>query len=227
MIGWRGKIGLLVPSGNTVIEPEFQAMVPQGVAVYAARMRQTELTKEALISIAEEAKTEIKKLADAGCDLVIYGLTAGTMMFGTDYDKILKKQLFSAGGIDVITVASAVVEELKFLGMEKICMITPYTQEVNEREKKFLKDCGITVTADICMGLNQLKSISNQNPKSLYRLVCEVYKQEVDGIFISCTNLPSLEILDFLTQDFGKPTISSNSATCDVALRRLGISHKS
>lgn len=227
MIGWRGKIGLLVPSGNTVIEPEFQAMVPLGVAVYATRIRQTELTKEALISIAEEAKREIKKLADAGCDLVIYGLTAGTMMFGTDYDKILKKQLCSAGGIDVITVASAVVEELKFLGMEKICMVTPYMQEVNEREKKFLKDCGITVTADICMGLNQLKSISNQNPKSLYRLVCEVYKQEVDGIFISCTNLPSLEILDFLTQDFGKPTISSNSATCAVALRRLGISHKS
>src|SRR5665648_91229 len=110
MIGWRGKIGLLVPSGNTVIEPEFQAMVPLGVAVYATRIRQTELTKEALISIAEEAKREIKKLADAGCDLVIYGLTAGTMMFGTDYDKILKKQLFSAGGIDVITVASAVVE---------------------------------------------------------------------------------------------------------------------
>lgn len=229
MIGWRGRIGLLVPSGNTVIEPEFQSMVPEGVAVYATRLSQIELTKEALLSIAEESKKEIKKLVDARCDLIIYGLTAGSIMFGIDYDIKLKNQLSTTAGINVTTVASGVVEELKFLGVKKICMITPYINEVNEREKEFLRDCGINVIADIGMGLSRLEIISAQDPMKIYRLAHNLYKQhkqEVEAIFISCTNLPSLEILNYLTNDLCIPVISSNSATCNMALRSLGISYK-
>ncbi|MEM2339635.1 MAG: hypothetical protein QXW83_05495, partial [Nitrososphaerales archaeon] len=124
-------------------------------------------------------------------------------------------------GIKTITTAFAVNEALKELSIKSVAVATPYINELNEREKLFLEECGFKVVK--IKGLNILKNteIGKQPSWVSYKLAKDVYTPEADGIFISCTNFRTFDILEKLEIDLNKPVVSSNSASLWLALKEL------
>jgi len=210
-----------VPSSNTTMESEFHRMCPEGVSVHVARMRLREVTPEALVKMAEDALLAAEMLSTADVNVIIYGCTTGALVKGMEWEKGLAEKIEARTGIRTITTAGAVVEAMKVLGLEKVCVATPYIRELNELEKKFLEEHGITVLAIKGLGIRENTEIGSLPPWTSYRLAREVLRPEADGIFISCTNFRTIEIIDPLERELGKPVITSNQASMWAALRLI------
>jgi len=102
-------------------------------------------------------------------------------------------------------------------------MCTPYPNNVNDIEKKFLEDNGFKVVK--CEGLDLVDNniLAHLPPSVLYRLAKAVDTPESDGVFISCTGLDALDVIEVLEQDLGKPVITSNQAAYWMCFKMAGI----
>ncbi len=224
MYGWRARIGLLIPSSNTTMEPEFYKMASEGVSVHTARMKLKEVTAKALVEMEEYAENAANLLRDAKVDVIVYGCTTGSLVKGVGYDLKLSAKLEEACGRPVVTAATAVVDALKKLKAKKVCVATPYIDELNEKEKAFLEGSGFQVLKIRGLGLRDNTEIGKLPPTTAYRLAKEVFTPDADCIFISCTNFRTIEIIQTLEEDLGKPVVTSNQASMWAALKKLGIS---
>jgi len=212
------RIGLLVPSSNTTMEPDFYAMAPRGVTIHTARMKLSQVTPEALIRMAEDSEGAANLLADAGVDIIVYGCTTGSLVGGVQWEEDLVRRIEKGTGIPAVSTSSAVVDALRALGMKRIGVATPYSEELNNLEKKFLEELGFHVTAMKGLGLLDNLEIGRVGKETLEELVESVIG-EADGLFVSCTNLPAVGLIDGFEKRYGKPVVTSNQASMWAALR--------
>jgi maleate isomerase len=216
------RIGLLVPSSNTTMEPDFYKMAPRGVTVHTARMRLTEVTPDALIRMAGDAERAAGLLADAGVEIIVFGCTTGSLVGGVKYEESLVRRIEEETGIPAISTSTAVVEALRSLGAKRLGVATPYSEELNSLEKSFLEDLGFQVT-----GIRGLSLLDNLDIGRVGRVTLEDITREVadeaDAVFISCTNLPVLDLIEDFEKEFNRPLTTSNQASMWAALRsRVG-----
>ncbi len=226
MYGWRARIGLIIPSSNTTMEPEFWKMAPEGVSIHTSRVRLVEVTPEALKLMAAEAARAAEELATAEVDVVVYGCTSGSLLDGIEWEERLRREIRERAGVEAITTAQAVVEALKALGVRRVAVATPYVDEINAKEKAFLERSGFTVVRIKGLGIVRNTDIGRQPPWVAYRLAKEVAREagpSVDGVFISCTNFRTIEVIEPLEAELQLPVVSSNTASMRLALRTLGI----
>jgi maleate isomerase len=234
MYGWKARIGLILPSRNTTMEPEFQRIVPEGVSVHATRVNVEQVSPQALARMEKALAGAARLLVAVNPDIIIFGCTSGSLIKGPGYDRRLSDKITRITGVQALTTSTAVVEALKILKIRKAAVATPYTEEVNRKEKEFLEGYGIQVVRIKGMGCskparsyplaaNPVSLMGLWDPSLAYKLALDVHTPQAEGIFISCTNLRTLEIIDPLEKNSGKPVVTSNQASMAIALRRLGI----
>ena len=212
------RIGLLVPSSNTTMEPDFYAMAPRGVTIHTARMRLSKVTPEALIRMADDTERAAGLLADAGVDVIVYGCTTGSLLGGVEWEEGLVRRIEEETGIPAVSTSSAVVNALRSLGAKRIGVATPYSEELNGLEKRFLEDLGFQVTGIRGLGLLDNLDIGRVGKGTLEDITREV-SDEADAVFISCTNLPVLGLIEEFEKEFSRPVVNSNQASMWAALR--------
>jgi maleate isomerase len=230
MNGWRGRIGLLVPSTNFTVEVEFFRAVPEGVSVHTARCVLREVEREdekvqAVIDMGKDVIKAAKEVADIKPKVIAWACTAGSFIKGVGYDQELVRGVEKETGIKTLTTSTAVVSALKELNLKRIAVTTPYIREINEKEKIFLEQSISGLKVIEIRGLGILKAFDKGNlePKSAYIAAREVDSPEADGVFISCTAWRTFEIIEALESDLKKPVITSNQATLWASLKVLGI----
>jgi maleate isomerase len=187
MYGWRARIGLIVPSSNTTMEPEMWRLVPSGVSIHTTRVRLEKVTVEELLAMEKEASYAARLLATADVDLIVYGCTTGSLVGGPGYDEKIAKSLEEASGKPAIATATAVIEALKFLGAKRVALATPYIDEVNEKEARFLEHHGFEVVDLKAFRIERNTDIGRTPPERVYRLVRSLDTSRADAVFISCT----------------------------------------
>jgi maleate isomerase len=226
MYGWRLRIGLIIPSSNTTMEPEFYQHLPQGVSLHTARMPIINATPEELLKMAEELEGCVELLRTARVDVVVFGCTSGSFLMGKGYDRELEARIEKVAEVPAVTTSHAVLEALKDKEVQRLAIATPYIDEINDMEVKFFSDYGFPV--EIIRGLNiaDTLQIGRCDPSDAYKLGLEVVREKpnVDGLFISCTNFRTFEIIEPLSRDIGKPVVSSNQTSLWMALKTGGIS---
>jgi len=229
MYGERARIGLIVPSSNTVCEPEMALLAPEGVAAYATRIL-FEPTLEGLKGIKDHVERAAAELSSEGvCSLIAFCCTVGSMIGGARYDEELIQMMEETSGTPALTTTTAVKAALKALDVQRIAIATPYTRQINELERNFMESMGYEVT-DISGYHDTVQPDALRNdmigrlpPEAAYTLGREVNGLRNQAIFISCTNFRAIEIIDRLEQETGKPVITSNQATMWHSLRSQGI----
>jgi len=212
------RIGLLVPSSNTTMEPDFYAMAPRGVTIHTARMRLSQVTPEALILMAEDTERAAGLLADAGVDVIVYGCTTGSLVGGVEWEEGLVGRIEEETGKPAVSTSSAVVEALRSLGVKRVGVATPYSEKLNGLEKSFLEDLGFHVTGIRGLGLLDNLDIGRVGRGTLVDITREV-ADEAEAVFISCTNLPVLGLIEEFEKEFNRPVVTSNQASMWAALR--------
>lgn len=229
MYGSRARIGLIVPSSNTVCEQEVAALCPEGVAAYAARIL-FEPTLDGLRAMKNHVERASLELSSEGISRIIaFCCTVGSLLGGYEGEKEILHLIEKTAGVPAITTAAAVSAAFDVLGARRIAVATPYTSEINRNEKETLELRGLHVTAirgcHESIASHELENdmIGRLLPQTAYEMGLKVNGEDNQAIFISCTNFRAIEIIERLEKTTGKPVISSNQATLWYALRKLGI----
>jgi maleate isomerase len=121
-------------------------------------------------------------------------------------------------GIPAVSTSSAVVDALRSLGAKRIGVATPYSEELNGMEKRFLEGLGFQVTGMRGLGLLDNLDIGWVGRGTLETITREV-AGEADAVFISCTNLPAVGLIEEFEEEFNRPVVTSNQASMWAALR--------
>jgi arylmalonate decarboxylase len=223
--GWRGQIGLICPSTNTSIEPEFRLMAPDGIGLHTARAFQDgPQAPELYRQIAGNVALASRDLGSAKVDVIAFGCTSCTYFVPPEE---IRATMTAHSGAPAVLTADSVTAALRTVGAKRIALATPRTDFVNRRETDWLAEQGFEVVAVEGLQLGataeERASIGSVAPDEAFRLGLRVDRPESDAVFISCTNLPSLTIVDRLEREIGKPVITSNQATFWQCLRVIGI----
>ena len=217
------RIGLLVPSSNTTMEPEFYEMVHKGITIHTARMNLIDVTQEGLFRMADDASRASRLLASADVHVIIYGCTSGSLIGGVKWEEALVRGISNETGIKALSTSKAVIEALEIIGGKKIGVATPYTKELNSLEKTFLEEHGFEVTSIRGLGLVNNLEIGVVKEETVKKMAYAV-SDGSDTIFISCTNLPTIGLIDELEESLKKPVVTSNQASLWAAMKKLDLS---
>lgn len=227
MYGWRAVIGVIDLATSTTILHEYYRVVPAGVVPITARLVLPggEATEAALAAMTESPALEAaaEQLAWARPRVITFACTTGSLVKGPGWDKVLRDRIEARTGIAATTTSTAVLAAFEALGVRRLGIATPYIDELNRREREFFEALGYEVRAIRGLGIRDDREIGAQSPETAYRLAREVDGPEVDGLFVSCTNFPTLPVIAALEADTGKPVVTSNQATVWDSLRRAGV----
>lgn len=227
MYGWRGRIGLLVPSINTTMETEFWRIAPEGVSVHVARIAGGRHgTPEELRSMEEASKHAASEVAMVEPDVVVYGCTSGSFFEGPAWNQRICDQLTAISKAPTVTTAGAMVGCLAAGGHKKVDVVTPYVELTNERLKQFLKVQGIETVKLGTFDMLDMFDHAKIQPEEIYRKVLDITTPASEAVFVACTQLRALEVLDMLERDLGKPVYSAVQASAWQAYEALGIDPK-
>lgn len=221
--GWRGKIGLIFPAPGAAPEQEFHKYQPEGVATYTQRVLFEKVTPEGLAALGDRVVEASKLLATANPDIIVFACTTGSLIKGFGYDKEIIDRIEQAAGCKALTTTTAVIEALKILGAKKIVVSTPYSEDINRIEKKFLEDSGFEVLNIKGLGYEDPLMMPRTTIDQMYHLNMEVLNQDADTLFVSCTGLGIIEAVPLYEQDTGLTVVTSNQASLWAALRALKI----
>jgi maleate cis-trans isomerase len=227
MYGWRGRIVLLVPSINTTMETEFWRIAPEGVSVHTARISGgREGTPEELRNMEEASKHAARDVGMVEPDVIVYGCTSGSFFEGPQWNKRISEQLSAIARAPTVTTAGAMAACLMAGGHKKVDVVTPYVQVTNERLKQFLKAHGIEVAKLGTFDMLDMFDHAKIQPEEIYRKVKEITTPEAEAVFVACTQLRALEVVDLLERDLGKPVYSAVQASAWQAFEAMGVDPK-
>ncbi len=127
MYGWKARVGLIIPSLNTTIEPEFNTMKPDGVSIHATRLLYVPASSVlGLKQMAEGVEEAARLLATAGVNIIAYGCTTGSLVKGIGGDEELVARIEKTTGIPATTTATAVIRAFRELVISRVAVASPY-----------------------------------------------------------------------------------------------------
>lgn len=218
---WQQKIGLIVPSWNTVMEYETQRLTTLGglgASVHSMRIPHTADTEERLMGLSTQAPEAAKLLAHAKVNVIGYGCTASGFLHTPAQDKALATRITGETSIPCATSSRAIVDGLRALGAKKLSLASPYAPWLNQRLEHYLTADGFEVLAMQGLSTEAHSTITRER---ILALVEEVVRPDTDAIFISCSNFRTLDIIDAVEQKYAKPVVTSNASMMWAMLRLM------
>ncbi|WP_294622109.1 arylmalonate decarboxylase [uncultured Roseovarius sp.] len=219
----RAKIGFVLIPNEQTIEPEMTRLMPQGVGAYFSRVvMPREISTESLGQVRGSlAETAARILPDDGLDVVAYACTSGTVALGED---VTHAELSRAvPGAKATSLAGAVRKALAAMGVKRLVLGSPYIEELNANVVRFLEKAGFEVLAAHGMGLQYDTEMTRVAPDYIADYARAIDRADADAVLLSCGALRSIEVVDQIEQELGKPVICSNQALLWDCLRLAGV----
>jgi maleate cis-trans isomerase len=227
MMGWRARIGFLVPPGNPTVEPEMTALAPPRVSVHFTRLSasgaagthagQQERNRSQIASLDEATRL----LAMVSPRVIVLAHTATSYTLGREAEAELVRRQEIASGTRFVTAFGSVLEALTALNVRRIAYATPYDADLTEQGRAHLALHGLDVVA--VARLEGVRSIYEETAERAYAVGKQADRPEAEAVFVSGTGMPTLTMLQVLENDLGKPVISAASAMMWNALRIAGV----
>lgn len=177
---------------------------------------------ESVVEMNKSEHVPIMALADCRPEVIMYGCTASTLIKGRQYDLELMDRFSRATGIAFYTATEAILRALEKLGIGKLCLSSPYTQEIEEQEIAFFTECGLTVAGTSSLNIKDLHEIGRVPADIIYKSALESWTPGSDGLLISCLAYNSHWVAQALEDQLGVPVVTSTTATLWAALRAAG-----
>ncbi|MET3812412.1 Asp/Glu/hydantoin racemase [Arthrobacter sp. UYEF3] len=216
-------IGVVCPF-DMALDRELWRWMPADVSLFFTR---TPFFDEPVsLGMAEDVSDDadilnaVKNLSAVRPAVIAYACTSGSFVNGVSGARHISKVMASAGDAQGISTSGALLEALDHLGASRVVVVTPYVADLTLRLGGFLEEAGHSVVSQAGLGLE------GGIWEVPYQATCDLIRgadvPEGDVIFISCTNLPTYDIIAPLERELGKPVLSANQVTAWASLRRLG-----
>tara|TARA_Y100000994_G_scaffold218483_1_gene196514 strand:+ start:136 stop:882 length:747 start_codon:yes stop_codon:yes gene_type:complete len=217
------RVGLIALASDFMIEKDFINVIKdKDIDFFVNRIEcYNPLTTENLIKMSEKV-TEVANdiLPDQEIDCVVYGCTSGTIAAG--YDSIERKVKLAKPEAKVTTPSTAAIKALKKLNIKNLSIFTPYSKKLNDEVVEYFKKEGFNITSNSYFDIESDYDIGKVDQNYLYDVLSKIDLKNSDALFVSCTALPVLPIIDKLEKKLNKIVLSSNQALIWDTLERIG-----
>ena len=222
LVTQRG-VGVVAPF-DFALDRELWRWAPDDISLYVTRLPfvPVPVTVEMATGLSDPERVR-RATADVLAPeplCVTYACASASFVSGKAGEQALTASMLSAGAPAATTTSGGLIEALRVLGLNRIAIVTPYIDSVTDRLLSFLAEHGIEVVSSIGMGL--LSHIWKVGYGEIVQAVTAVDVPEAEGLFISCTNVPTYDIIGPLERWLGKPVLTANQVTMWSALRHIG-----
>ena len=221
------RVGLMIPSSNTMMEVDFARDLPPGTALHTARMFMEDTTPAGENRMLDEfALPAARDLGTARPDVVVFGCTSAGALRGNDYDAQLCQRISELAGAPVVSTFGAVRAAIQASGAASIGVITPYVDELNEKIRASIEADGAHVATIAGLGITDNFEIAEVGhdqivafaERALGRLAA---RASIGLAFASCTNFGAMAARPAIAARLGLPVVTSNQAVLAAAVARL------
>ncbi len=223
------RLGIVVPIANTNLEPDMTMLAPAGVSLHFARAGGYDVERipdeNQMRQFSDTAADDvIASLTHCRADVIIYGCTSATLAQGPDYDRVFRKNIEKITGVPAVTAASALVEVLQAMEIERFALTSPYVTTLNDLAIGFIESFGMTCVHRIdAPEPMSNEAVGNASPEEIIEVALQADHEAAQAIVISCTDYRATEVIGEIEARLGKPVITSNQASLLVALKRIGM----
>lgn len=217
-------IGIIAPF-DLAIERELWRWVPAEVSLHLARTHYEPVPVSRLMA---ELVSNTSHLAAATRDVLhvdpevfAYLCASGSFVNGVEYEKTLVAAIEAAGARAAVTTSGALAEAVTALKISQMSVITPYDEELTNLLGAFLNQLGVTVLQSDHLGLGG--GIWKVNYRTVAERIVAADRPDAQAVFVSCTNLPTYDIIDPLEKMLGKPILTANQLTMWACLGRMNL----
>ena len=219
----KHRIGLILLSNDYATERDFiNTRLGDEVAMFFARVPNTpECNLETLPKMAPHITTAAGQIVPEGrLDVIAYCCTSGTVVMG--YDEICARVHAARPVVQVVTPITASLAALDRFGAERLAVLTPYTDDVNGAIAGHLTDKGKEICAFTSFHIEDNEVMAALPPEAIYQAALEADRPEADALFISCTAIRAVDVVERIEHTLGKPVVTANQAMIWQALRWSG-----
>ena len=229
--GWRRKFGVLGPSTNTIVQPDFDAMRPFGVTNHYSRIftpNANAVSNESFRAgaevIASNVLEAVRSVMTCKPDYLVMGMSAVTFFDGEKGADRFTREVEETSGIKISIGSDACTAAMNsYGGVKRIAVLSPYWPAMNTEVARYFGDKGFTVVRDKCLQCHAWTLIAEQTTDTLRAALRELDGDDVDAIVQVGTNLSMVKLAAAAEMWLGKPVIAINTATYWHALRANGI----
>ena len=217
------RIGLITLGSDLRIEKDFNNMIHgKDIDLYVNRIHcYNPLTNETLAKMADDITDVTKEiLPDQKLNCVAYGCTSGTVAAG--YDSIKEKVNIAKPDAKVTTPITSAIKALKKLDIKKISIFTPYTKTINDSLVSYFNKENIIVNSLTYFNIASDLDIGKVDESYLFEVLSKIDLEDSGALFVSCTALPILSIINKLEERLNKIVLSSNQTLIWDTLNEIG-----
>ncbi len=223
MFGEQGRIGVIVPANNSVLEPELVSRLPDGVALYATRiLARGDLTPAAVIAMEVEVGRAVAELAATGVDVIVYADMVTTFIMEDGWNEARTAAIAADCGIPCISAWTALSDALAALAVRRFALGTPYPAAIHALARPFFEAREYAVTGDATLDITAMADVAKVTPDRLDALARILDRAGAQAVVLLATDLPTLASIEALERATGLAVVSSNSCILWSALRTIG-----
>jgi maleate isomerase len=229
-LGWRMKFGVIAPSTNTIVQPEFDAMRPEGVTNHFGRihipndpLRNDDDFTRLIETVRREIMAAIDRVMTCEPDHLVMGMSSETFWDGLDGSEALRARVEARAGVKVTMGSDAARQALDRYGAKRLGVVTPYLPVADRQVRRFFTDCGYEVVRLVGLKCASPVLIAHVGDSELRDAILAVDGPDIDAVVQVGTNLAMARLAGIAELWLGKPVIAINTATYWRALRTTGI----
>lgn len=219
----RLRVGLMIPSSNTMMEVDFTRGLPTNTTLHTARMYMEDTTAEGEYKMLDEfALPAARDIGTARPDVVVFGCTSAGALRGNAYDDELCQRISEVTGAPTVSTIRSVRQAIEASGAHRVGVITPYVDELNEKIKASIEADGVEVVRITGLGMSENFAIARVPKNDIIEFAVQSLSGlDIELAFASCTNFGAVEALPAISERLGLPSISSNQAVLAATVREL------
>ncbi len=229
-LGYRKRIGIVVPSTNTTVQPECEMLRPRGVTNHTGRstiverpLNSEQAFFEHMAMMREGMTVAIDQIMTAGLDHLIIGIALETFWGGVAAADKLKAELEQRAGVGISMGSTAALAALKAFGARRIAVLTPHQPRGDEIVRAYLQEAGIDVVRLKGLAVKTPRMIAQVPVDDIRKALRELDGDDVDAVLQVGTALPTVAIAAEAERWLGKPVLAVNAVAYWHALRHCGI----
>lgn len=225
------KFGVLGPSTNTIVQPDFDDLRPRGVTNHYSRIHvdnANAVSNETFMAgaweISNQTHDAVRRVLTCEPNHLVMGMSAVTFFNGAEGGRKWREAVEEIAGMGVTTGSEATVAALEaYGGIKKVAFLSPYYPTANAEVRNFLSDYGFETVRDVALQRPSWIAIAETTPEMLRETFLQLDGDDVDALIQVGTNVDGMRFCAAAETWLGKPVIAINTATYWHALRTVGI----
>ena len=221
-IGRTANLGLLVLRTDQTIEDEFRFALPDGVALYEARLHSpVEITPDNLRKMEADIPGTVGLLPDVRFDVIGFGCTSGALVIGENQVAARVREMMP--DVKVTDPVTAALAAFRSLGVRRVALLTPYIATINHSLREAFMARGLEIPVMGSFNEPDDNLVARITAAAIEKAILDVgASDECEAVFVSCTSLRVARIAESVERKLGKPITSSNHAMAWHMLRLGG-----